>query len=150
MSKVDGGGSPGVAGRGGKAGVAAPVAGNDAAPETDAWGVAAPDMMRDCGCGEDRVVLSWHGSDARWTAKADERGDGTEQRPCNAGGRRTGRDAFRGVSRGKRSRIAFRDALSRPVGRAVVCGWMRCDVVEGRLEPRSLSRALVAFFLLGA
>jgi hypothetical protein len=38
MSKVDGGGSPGGAGWGGRAGVAAPVAGKEAAPETEAWG----------------------------------------------------------------------------------------------------------------
>jgi hypothetical protein len=53
-SNVDGGGSPGVAGAGGGAGVAAPVAEKEAAPETDAWGVGAPDMTRD---DDDGVVV---------------------------------------------------------------------------------------------
>jgi hypothetical protein len=48
MSKVEGGGMPGVAGAGavgGRAGVGAPVGGCEARADSGAWGVGAPDML---------------------------------------------------------------------------------------------------------
>jgi hypothetical protein len=46
MSKVDGGGIPGVVGAAtGRAGVGAPVGGCEARADAGAWGVGALDMM---------------------------------------------------------------------------------------------------------